>query len=289
MAYLDAPSIPETHIAMPLRSYAWGEGAQAADAITAHVAQHPAAAKTSSDPFTAKVARIPTAAPAPVLAAATGGSGAQGHAAPPASGGGAEDALEGLAAAAERIVATQRVDLGDVAPVERARLLEALERKGIIGPAGPGGDREVLVATPETIAEILDDGDPVAEYLATEDPSPEIAAGPDDEIADLTAEEAGLETAQEERRDLTPAESRAVLHDWLRRRAADGRPAFAMADLAQVRAQAGGKSRAWAYKALEKLESDGIVSRTDDGFVIDGIELLADPLDDEREGQPVRL
>jgi hypothetical protein len=292
MAYLDAPSIPETHIAMPLRSYAWGEGAQAAAAISAHVAQHPAAAKQSTDPFTAKVVRLPAAAPAPVLvgaAAATGGSGAQGHAAPPAFGGGSEDALEGLAAAAERIVATQRVDLGDVAPVERARLLEALERKGIIGPAGPGGDREVLVATPETIAEILDDGDPVAEYLETEDPSPEIAAGPDDEIADLTAEEAGLEAPAEERRNLTPAESRAVLHDWLRRRAAEGRPAFAMADLAQVRAQAGGKSRAWAYKALEKLESDGIVSRTDDGFVIDGIELLADPLDDEREGQPVRL
>ncbi|XKK40246.1 type IV secretory system conjugative DNA transfer family protein [Nocardiopsis sp. ARC36] len=220
MAYLDAPSIPETHIAMPLRSYAWGEGPEAAEAIAELVAQYPAAHKVSADPFTAKVARLPEAAPVLVGAATAPSGSGQAH----VSVGGSEDALEGLAAAAERIVATQRVDLGHVPPVERARLLEALERKGIIGPAQPGGERQVLVSSAdEAIAEILDDGDPVAEYLTVEDPSPEIVAGPDDEIADLTEEEAALQTPPKERRILTPAESRAVLHDWLRRRAAQGR------------------------------------------------------------------
>lgn len=288
MAYLDAPSIPETHIAMPLRSYAWGEGPEAADAIAAHVAQYPAANKVSTDPFTAKVARLPEAAPVLVGATAAVSGSVQGHG-PSAFGGGSEAALEGLAAAAERIVATQRVELGDVPPVERARLLEALERKGIIGPARPGVERQVLVSTDDAIAEILDEGDPVAEYLTTEDPSPEIVAGPDDEIADLTEEEAALETPAQERRTLTPAESRAVLHGWLRQRAAQGRPTFAMADLAQVRADAGDKSRAWAYKALSALEEDGVVSRVRDGFVIEDPELLAAPLDEERAGQPVRL
>jgi len=288
MAYLDAPSIPETHIAMPLRSYAWGEGTEAAAAIAEHVAQYPAASKTSTDPFTAKVARIPEAAPVLVGATAAATGSVQGHGTP-VSGGGSESALESLAAAAERIVATQRVDLGHVPPVERARLLEALERKGIIGPALPGGDRQVLVSTDEAIAEILDDGDPVAEYLTVEDPSPDIVAGPDDEIADLTEEEAALQTPPQEKRDLTPAEARQVLHDWIRRRAAEGQLEFAMADLAQVRATVG-KSRSWAYKALEKLEADGVISKAPrKKFVIEDVELLAAPLDEESAGQPVRL
>ncbi|XKK40247.1 hypothetical protein HFP72_05990 [Nocardiopsis sp. ARC36] len=62
-----------------------------------------------------------------------------------------------------------------------------------------------------------------------------------------------------------------------------------MADLAQVRADAGDKSRAWAYKALRELEADGVISKAGDKFVIEEVELLAAPLDEESAGQPVRL
>ncbi|MFD0774704.1 hypothetical protein ACFQZ2_12270, partial [Streptomonospora algeriensis] len=71
MAYLDAPSIPETHIAMPLRTWSWGENEAEADAaIRAHVAQYPAVAKRT-DPFTAKVARLPEPALVGATAAAS--------------------------------------------------------------------------------------------------------------------------------------------------------------------------------------------------------------------------
>ncbi|MFD0773531.1 hypothetical protein ACFQZ2_06275, partial [Streptomonospora algeriensis] len=188
---------------------------------------------------------------------------------------GADSALEGLAAAAERIVASGRIDLGDVAPAERARLLEALERKGIIGPAGPGGDRQVLASTDEAIADILDDGDPVTEYARTEDPSPEIVAGPDDEIPDLTADEAALETPPEEGKPLSPPQARQVMYAWLRQRAADGRPHFTGGDpgLVEVRQKAGTK-RPWVYKVLKELEEAGVLSRTESGYTIDGPELL---------------
>jgi len=79
MAVLDAPGIPADRVAMPLRTYAWGEDAAA---IEAHAAQHPAAARPV-DPITAKVmAASPSPASGPagagparpvvVLAAAAG-------------------------------------------------------------------------------------------------------------------------------------------------------------------------------------------------------------------------
>ncbi|WP_017559076.1 hypothetical protein [Nocardiopsis baichengensis] len=269
MAYLDAPSISETHIAMPLRTYAWGDGAVASKAISAHVADYPASAKRV-DQFTARIADLPDPMP-------TGPSEAAGD---QSAGEETQDSLEGLAAAAERIVATQRIDLEHVAPHERARLLEALERKGIIGPVGPGGDREVLVSTDEAITEILDDGDPVGEYLATDDPSPEIVAGPDDEIPELTLEEAAaLETPMEApERQVSPTEARQMVYDWIRQRAEEGRPAFSASDpgLREIREQTG-NGRGWLYKVLKELREIKALSRTDDGFLIEDPGSLPEP------------
>jgi hypothetical protein len=63
MAYLDAPSIGDDRIAMPLRTYAWGvvddvfDDEQANAAMRAHAAQWPASAKRV-DPTTAALSRL---------------------------------------------------------------------------------------------------------------------------------------------------------------------------------------------------------------------------------------
>src|SRR5690606_9787665 len=56
MCYLDAAGVPETHYAMPPRTYPWGTTAREAHAaMQTHAAQYPAAAKTM-DEFTARLA-----------------------------------------------------------------------------------------------------------------------------------------------------------------------------------------------------------------------------------------
>jgi hypothetical protein len=78
MAYLDAPSIPDDRIALPMRTWSWGDTdtPDAAERMAAHAAAWPAAAKTV-DPTTAAITR-PTAtgpaaaAPAAGLTAAAG-------------------------------------------------------------------------------------------------------------------------------------------------------------------------------------------------------------------------
>lgn len=69
MAYLDVPGVPETHYAVPLRTFAWGKTDREANAnMRAHAAQYPAAAK-AVDEFTARltdpdgrrVIQVPTA------------------------------------------------------------------------------------------------------------------------------------------------------------------------------------------------------------------------------------
>ncbi len=58
MAYLDAPTIPEARVTMPLRTYAWGlDDERASSAMREHAAQWPASAKTV-DEWTAEVARL---------------------------------------------------------------------------------------------------------------------------------------------------------------------------------------------------------------------------------------
>ncbi|MGW4424011.1 hypothetical protein [Streptosporangium sp. NPDC004631] len=70
MAYLDAPSIPEDRIAMPMRTFAWGldsagefDDERANAAMRAHAAQWPAAAKPV-DEGTAALSRLPGGAQA---------------------------------------------------------------------------------------------------------------------------------------------------------------------------------------------------------------------------------
>ena len=60
-AVLDAPTIPENRIAMPLRTYHWGENA---DIMTAHALAYPAAARPP-DPITAQICGSATTTPAP--------------------------------------------------------------------------------------------------------------------------------------------------------------------------------------------------------------------------------
>ncbi|GLZ15854.1 hypothetical protein Acsp04_60890 [Actinomadura sp. NBRC 104425] len=58
MAYLDAPGVPETHYAVPLRTYAWGADDQDANAaMREHAARYPAAARDMDmDEFTTRLA-----------------------------------------------------------------------------------------------------------------------------------------------------------------------------------------------------------------------------------------
>ncbi|HEU5024637.1 MAG TPA: hypothetical protein VFV01_06905 [Spirillospora sp.] len=66
MAYLDVPGVPETHYAVPLRTYAWGDTDRAANAaMRAHVAQWPAAGKTV-DEFTASLSSTLVHPPIPL-------------------------------------------------------------------------------------------------------------------------------------------------------------------------------------------------------------------------------
>jgi hypothetical protein len=70
MAYLDAPSIPDERIALPLRTYAWGATDEEANAaMRAHAAAWPAAAKTA-DQFTTQVMTPGGAALGPVVLSA---------------------------------------------------------------------------------------------------------------------------------------------------------------------------------------------------------------------------
>jgi hypothetical protein len=76
MAYLDAASIPDERLAMPLRTYSWGDDDTAAANMTAHAALYPASARPV-DEITAAITggpRIPAAPP--------GAAGATAHARP---------------------------------------------------------------------------------------------------------------------------------------------------------------------------------------------------------------
>lgn len=56
MTYLDAPGMDPARIAMPMRTYAWGEDAQAAQTMTAHAAAWPAT-RVPADPFLERIDR----------------------------------------------------------------------------------------------------------------------------------------------------------------------------------------------------------------------------------------
>lgn len=292
-AYVDCRGIPETHVAMPLRTYAFGATPRAAAAaLTAHATQWPAAARTM-DEFTARLAALDPEGPRPGQAIPLP-AGPPAHPAPPAAS--ADDgepeqddaALELLATAAELVIAAQFVSSEMLQRKLRLshedclRLLEALERRGIIGPdpGDPQVKREVRVSTEDiangstAVDDLRQDGDPVGEYLRTPDPSPEITAGPDDEIREPTLRE-DSHHVRDEGKKLLPAESRALLYRWIRDRHASSQGMFTAGDpgLLRVREETG-NGRTWTYKALDELADRGVLEKTGKAYEIVSIEAL---------------
>ncbi|NAS21973.1 hypothetical protein GT755_09780 [Herbidospora sp. NEAU-GS84] len=275
MAYLDGKSVRNTHYAMPLRTYSWGRNsAEARAAMQAHAASFPAAGK-KVDPFTAGIARPtgPAHTPAPPLT-------------PPPHAGfddrqddGSERAefaanfADLLADAAALVIASQRATPAllhgrlRIAVEDCLRLLEALERKGVVGPAHPGTDeRPVLIAADDTAAPGVVEtlrtvGDPVAEALAgSEDPDPSVTAGHGDRVQEPTEAEADAFQADAPAPKMAPGAARGLVYAWLRERRRQGKPTFTATDrdLTAIRTQTG-NSRAWTYKVLTALHERGVL------------------------------
>ena len=282
MALLDARSIRTTHYAMPLRTFTWGQGSRdARAAMTAHAAAYPAAGK-KVDQFTAALARttIPTATasaasmgaptmnipmPPPITAPAVAHDEHQEF---------ATDFAELLGDAAALVITTQHASPAmlqrklRIAFQDALRVLEALQRKDIVGPPAPGGDnRPVLVAAddraaPGIVEMLRARGDVVTEALArTDDPDPAITAGPDDDIRQPTAQEAEALHADSPTAKMHPADARDLVYAWLRHRHQAGALTFTATDddLTNARNRTG-NGRGWIYKVLTDLTDRGILT-----------------------------
>ncbi|MBA2896649.1 DNA translocase FtsK [Nonomuraea soli] len=277
MALLDARGIPVTHYAMPLRTYAWGRNsAEARAAMTAHAAAYPASVK-QVDEFTAALAR-PTTANSALAAASTpppgGASNTSGQADEPAEDEFAADFADLLADAAELVIHAQHASPAMLQRKLRItwedclRLIEALERKSIIGPPDPDNEARPVFVKPSDpgAADLIDQlrhrGDVVTAALADAgDPDPSITAGPKEEIRQPTPEEADALRADAPTVKLEPVQARALVHAWLRQRHQSGRHTIKVSDedLTEVR-QRTGLGRAWIYKVLDDLTSRGVLN-----------------------------
>jgi hypothetical protein len=244
--------------------------------MASHAARFPAAAK-DVDHFPAALSRLRT--PTPVQAPAV---------APPTASPAlrareddvvqdeereafAADFAELLGDAAELVIAVQHASPQmlqrklRVGREDSLRLLEALERKGIVGPADDDGEgRPVLMNAAdgaEAAARLRDSGDPVAAALRTEDPDPAVTAGAGDRVREPTdAEAESLVTEDDDREPMTPAAARGLVYDWLRHRQESRRPSFTASDseLTAVRNRSG-NGRAWIYKVLKDLTARGVL------------------------------
>ncbi|MGV9386083.1 hypothetical protein ACWDRB_60480 [Nonomuraea sp. NPDC003707] len=197
MAYLDAPSIPEERITMPMRTYAWGitaagefDDEQANAQMRAHAAAFPAIHK-QIDPMTAALSRLSATA------------------------------------------------LADPAPLPALDTTE---------PDDEDDDEEVRnVAT---------------EYLATDDPDPEVAAGIDDEITDFPEGEPPLTFAPPEPK-MTPEERGAALMARLHELWDDGARDVGTGDF-KVLWETTDISRSWFQKQMRRLSEAGVIGAYDD-------------------------
>jgi hypothetical protein len=271
-AFLDAPGVPATHIAVPLRTFDWGPKSKAAAAMAAHAAQYPATARRG-DEFTQRIAgpggsaALPgEAIPMPAAAPPAG----------PESSDVPTDLADVLATAAELAIATQFVSTQMLQRKLRLshedclRVVEVLERKGIVGPAGEDGQRAVLLA-PGDAAEVVDDlrrdGDPVAGYVTTPDPDPTVTAGPYDEIRDPSEEENVIETPPAPAGKMPPDAARRLVEDWIRHRYELGELSFTASDpeLKVIRDRTGNTSRTWAHNVLMRIAGDGVLEVDNSG------------------------
>jgi hypothetical protein len=205
-AVLDAPTIPLDRIAMPLRTYSWGENA---DLMTAHAAAYPISARPV-DPITAQICGGSTAGAVPA------------------------------------------------APVPARPAVTLTRASGDEHQADDAGSGE-------------DDGpgNPVAEYLTIEDPSPDISAdipGPDAPI-EADPDDAEFEFTDDGQK-MTPDDARAEFARQLAAFAAEGRETFAPRDLYGLMERTGMK-RGWLQARLkEACEADNPpIERDDNGGV----------------------
>ncbi|MEW1837497.1 hypothetical protein AB0392_06020 [Nonomuraea angiospora] len=199
MAYLDAPSIPEDRITMPMRTYAWGitaagefDDEQANAQMRAHAAAFPAIHKQ----------------------------------------------IDAMTAALSRLAATA---LADPAPLPALDTAEA-------GGDGEDDDEEV-----RNVA---------AEYLATDDPDPEVSAGIDDEITDFPEGEPPLTFAPPEPK-MTPEERGAALMARLHELWDDGARDVGTGDF-KVLWETTDISRSWFQKQMKRLCEAGVIGAYDD-------------------------
>jgi len=268
MAYLDAPSIGEERIAMPMRTYAWGldsagefDDERANAAMRAHAAQWPAAAK-QVDATTAAVSRLaqePAARPGPPID---------------------HDLLR---QAVEIVVAAQYASASmlqrklRIGYEEAGRLMDAMQRGGIIGPSRevktPPSDltSALALASADAVSEIPDtdqddtdneDARNVAsEYLHTDDPDPDVTGGIDDEIPDLPEGDPPWTFTPPD--PMTPEQRGAALLTRLQELWDDGARDFSSGDLKPLW-ESTDMSRAWVQKKLKRLVEAGVLGGYDD-------------------------
>ncbi|MEU4225994.1 hypothetical protein AB0F17_16995 [Nonomuraea sp. NPDC026600] len=200
MAYLDAPSIPDDRITMPMRTFAWGltpagtfDDEQANAQMRAHAAAFPAVHK-QIDPMTATLSRLSASA------------------------------------------------LATPGP------LPTIHDDPAGDDDGPDDDEEVRnVAT---------------EYLATDDPDPDLSADIDDEITDFPEGEPPLTFATPER-TMTAEERGAALMARLHELWDDGARDVGTGDF-KVLWGTTNISRAWIQKQMKRLSEAGIIGAYDD-------------------------
>ncbi|GAA2576726.1 DNA translocase FtsK [Actinomadura fulvescens] len=308
MAYLDAPGIRATHYAMPMRTYAWGKTDNEANAnMRAHAAAFPAASK-NADEFTARLADPSGSAARPGAAIAmpaastdadhTNAGHGVGQSQPeavegPREGAGDERFTELLAEAAELVVTARHASTAmlqrklRLSHADCLRVLEVLERRGIIGPqtTEDATGRPVLVpadaeAAQEVLEQLRADGDAVSQHVRTDDPSPDLTAGPDDPITEPGADDVLETPPEEDGTKVSPEAARRLVHDWLRHRAATNRPTFTASDpeFQKIR-EASGTKRPWSYKVLGELVDDGVLRREKTGATTTFTVIDLAPLD----------
>jgi hypothetical protein len=275
-AFIDLPGIPESHIALPMRSYAYGPDLPSSTAaMREHAAKWPAESKPI-DEFTLRLARIDDAFSARLHAAGgptmlqVGDSQAQAPAARAAEG------LGELLAHAAALVVTAQYASSEmlsrklrVGHADALQILDALEMKGVVGPQPANGQRAVLIGADDAeglVESLQEDGFPIAEYLRTDDPDPEVAAGPYDEIRTPTLREDPFYTAAgKPPAKLPPERARAIVHAWIRDQGLDATFTATHEDLTRIRQETGNTSRGWINKVLNELAAAGALDKDTSG------------------------